>query len=149
MDLGREKLLIEETKTNSAAFGELFDEYYPVIFRYVLQRVADPAIAQDIASETFLKALQNINTFQWRDVSISSWFYKIATNELRMYFRKGSYSPRSLDQLYEEEGFEPESDTNLLEELADAQAALERDQTFLQAQRMLVTLPIKYQEVIS
>jgi RNA polymerase sigma-70 factor (ECF subfamily) len=149
MNLQRERLLIERAKVDSAAFGELFDEYYPAIFSYVLKRAADPVVAQDIASETFLKALQNLYKFQWRDVSISSWFYKIATNELRMYFRAGKYTPSSLEQLYDQEGYEPEGDTDIVTELVDIQSAIDRSQAFLQAQSALVKLPLKYQEVIS
>jgi RNA polymerase sigma-70 factor (ECF subfamily) len=149
MNLQRQKLLIEQTRTDSSAFGELFDEYYPAIFGYVVKRVADPVVAQDIASETFLKALQNIQKFQWRNVSISSWFYKIATNELRMYFRSGKYVPKSLEQLYEQEGYEPESDIDIAADLAGMQSAIERSQAFLHAQTALAKLPLKYQEVIS
>lgn len=47
--------------------------------------------AKDITSNTFLKALKNLNQFEWRNgpFSFSSgWIFKIATNEVNQYFRK-------------------------------------------------------------
>ncbi len=149
MDLQKERELIQRAKKNPVEFGQLFYIYYPQIFGYVLRRVADPSTAQDIVAETFLKAYQNLGRFKWRDVSIGNWFYKIATNELRVYFRKSKYAPRSLELLFETDGFEPISDQDLHQEMVDAQTAIERQEQFVAAQKILATLPIKYQEVIS
>lgn len=148
MDLDREKELVELAKEDRHYFGLLFDKYYPAIFNYTLKRTADAAAATDITAETFYKALVNIDKFQWRDISISSWFYKIATNELRMYFRKNKYRPASLDHLYEN-GWEPTDEHDFREEILDAQDKLENHQEFLRAQALLSSMPLKYREVIS
>ena len=55
MKLEEEKELVERAKKYPEAFGELYDIYYSKIFGYILKRVADIEIAQDITSETFLK----------------------------------------------------------------------------------------------
>ncbi|WP_394342727.1 sigma factor [Mucilaginibacter gilvus] len=57
-----------------------------------------------MAAETFLKAYLNIGRFSWHGVSLSSWIYRIATNELNQYSRKQKYQPQSLQQLLEEPG---------------------------------------------
>lgn len=149
MTLDEEKALVARAKKDEAAFGQLFDTYYPVIYRYILRRTADSALAQDIAAETFFKAYQNIRRYKWRGISINNWFYRIATNELRMYYRSQKYEPKSLEYLLESEGFEPISDADLQQESINAQDAVARQEQFVAAQLLLATLPVKYQEVIT
>lgn len=149
MNIETEQQIIEVAKVDPLAFGKLFDYYYQPIFGYVLKRVSDPSLAQDITAETFLKAFQNIKYFKWQDVSISSWFYKIATNEIRTYFRKNKYTPKSLEQLFEADGFEPVSDQDIPQEMIDAQNYMERQIQFQRAQRLLLQMPMKYQEVLT
>jgi len=148
MNLARERALIEDARDNPESFGMLFETHYPAVFGYILKRVADPAVAQDIVAETFLKAVQNLHKFKWQDVSVANWFYKIATNEMRMYFRRNKYAPRSLDELFESDGYEPVSSEDIQAEAIEAQRSVERQQRFIEAQKLLVTLPVKYQEVI-
>ena len=37
-------------------------------------------MAEDVTSETFRRAFQNLPGFQWRGVPFSSWLFRIATN---------------------------------------------------------------------
>jgi RNA polymerase sigma-70 factor, ECF subfamily len=149
VDLEQEKALVERAKTEPEAYGEIFDQYYPVIFNYILRRTADVSLSQDIAAETFLKAYQNIGKFKWQGISVGNWFYRIATNELRMHWRKAKYTPRSLEELFDIEGFEPISNYDLQQEAIVAQTNLERQTQFAEAQKLLSTLPPKYQEAIA
>ena len=88
MNLEEEKTLVEEAKKNSQAFSILYEEYYSKIFGYILKRVSDVELAQDITSETFIKALEKIWSFKWRGISFSSWIYRIASNEIVNFYRK-------------------------------------------------------------
>lgn len=144
-----ERELVEKAKTSNDAFGELFDLYYQRIFGYIFKRVADAEVAQDIAAEVFIKAYQNINSFTWRGVSFGNWLYAIAGNELRMHIRKQQKAPLSLQKLFDANGYEPEGDINLQQELQNVQEAAERHSLFLEAAHLLHTLPVKYQEVVS
>ena len=64
MNLEEEKRLVREAKTDPEAFGRLYDQYYSKIFGYVLKRTGNLEISKDIVSETFIKALKNINKFK-------------------------------------------------------------------------------------
>ena len=94
--MGNERDFIEKAKNNPKVFGELYDQYYPRIFGYIFRITGDYAIACDITSETFLKVWMKIGGFRWKGISISSWIFKIATNELNQYFRKKKYAPHTL-----------------------------------------------------
>jgi RNA polymerase sigma-70 factor (ECF subfamily) len=148
MDLNKEKELIEQAQEDTRYFAVLFDRYYPAIFNYTLKRTGNPELAQDITAETFFKALTSIHKFKWQGVSISSWFYKIATNEIRMYYRKKKYMPQSLDVLFEK-GLEMADEHDFRQEIIAAQELVERHQEFMRVQALLANLPLKYQEVIA
>ena len=87
MDLEHEKELVFKAQTDADAFGLLYDEYYPKILGYVLRRTASAETARDITSEVFLKALQNIKNFQWRDIPFSAYLYRIAEHEISNGYR--------------------------------------------------------------
>ena len=149
MDLGEEEKLVRQARKSPDAFAQLYDQYYPKIFGYVLRRSANIEVAQDITSETFLKALGKLWQFRWRNVSFSSWLYKIATNEINQYFRKAEYKKSiSLEEL-QEQGFELPSSHDPEGELIEAQEKLEQHQDFLEIQEKISRLSAKYQEVIA
>jgi len=149
MDLSEEKELVRQAQKAPDAFAKLYDRYYPKIFGYVLRRTANLESAQDITSETFLKALRKLWQFRWRNISFSSWLYKIATNEINQYFRKAEYKKSlSLEEL-QEQGFEPTSSHDPESELIEAQEKLRQHQDFLEIQGKIVRLSAKYQEVIT
>jgi RNA polymerase sigma-70 factor (ECF subfamily) len=149
MDLNEERELVRQAQKTPDAFAELYDQYYPRIFGYALRRTANLEAAQDITSETFLKALKKLWQFRWRNVSFSSWLYKIATNEINQHFRKAKYKKSiSLEEL-QEQGFEPISPHDPESELIEAQEELRQYQDFLEIQEKVVRLPAKYQEVIT
>jgi len=45
-------------------------------------------LTEDLTANTFLKALNNVKNYKWKGVSLSSWLYRIATNEINLNFRK-------------------------------------------------------------
>ncbi len=147
MNLEQEIQIVAEARKNPEIFGKLFDEYYPKIFSYLVKRTADIALAQDLTSETFLKAFDKLWQFRFRGVSFGSWLYRIANNEIRMHFR-GKKITISLEDLFENSGFDI-PDTDLREEILEAEEALERHEEFLKMQKHIRMLPEIYQEVIA
>jgi RNA polymerase sigma-70 factor (ECF subfamily) len=62
------------------AFGQLYDRYHPLVFRYVLFRVGDRQLAEDLTAETFCRALRRIASVSYRGRDIGAWFVTIARN---------------------------------------------------------------------
>lgn len=148
MDLKKEKEIIRRAKKNPEVFGVIFDEYYKPIFGYIIKRVGNVEISQDITSETFLKALDRLWQFQWRNISISSWLYRIATNEINQHFRKSNRYPRSLEELIKN-GFDPSSEIDLFEEMIEQEKKLTRAKEWGRLSKEIRALPEKYQTVIA
>lgn len=143
-----ERELVERAKNDPEAFGILFDRHYSAVLNYVARRTGDVALAHDITSETFYKALGSIRTFRWRGIPFSAWLYRIASNEIASYFRR-SRSLESLDRLAHEYGFDLASDEDLEAELIEAQEALARHERYQAVLAALRDLPEKYQTVIA
>lgn len=143
-DLLNEAKLITRARTQPEAFGILFEKYYDQIFGYILKRVANFELAQDIVSEVFFKALKNLWRFRWKKVPFSAWLYQIALNEIRHYFRKKTYQTLSLNMLTEDTEFEVKSDEDIHQEMIERQTELERYQTFLHVQKLVAELPLHF-----
>lgn len=62
------------------AFGELYHQYVDTVFRYVLFRVGDKELAEDVTSETFLRALRRISSVSYQGRDVGAWFITIARN---------------------------------------------------------------------
>ncbi len=148
MNLNEEKEQIKLAQKDPQVFAKVYSRYYPKIFGYVLKRTANLEMAQDITSETFFKALKRLWQFRWRNISFSSWLYRIATNEINRYLRKGKYQSVSLDEL-QEQGLELVSWHNPETELIEAQDKLKQHRDFVVCQQKIAQLAIKYQEVIT
>ncbi len=83
-----EEDLINSAKKNSNYFSLVYKKYHEQIFRFVYQRIDTIEEASDITSQVFLKALLNLNKFEFKGFPFSSWLYKIALNEVNQYYRK-------------------------------------------------------------
>jgi RNA polymerase sigma-70 factor (ECF subfamily) len=72
---------------NRAEFAKLIEIHSNQIYRLALKMLNNSQDAEDVLQNTFLKAYQNINNFEGRS-KISTWLYRIATNEALMILRK-------------------------------------------------------------
>jgi RNA polymerase sigma-70 factor (ECF subfamily) len=68
-------------------FSRLVDSYSGQIYRLALKMLGIPSDAEDVLQNTFMKAFQHIKDFEGRS-SISTWLYRIASNEALMLLRK-------------------------------------------------------------
>ena len=83
-----EKEIIKLAKTDYQAFDFLYEKYMPQIFQYVMYRVYNREVAEDIVSIVFYKAMKNIHLFKWRSIPFSAWLYRIAFNQICNHSKK-------------------------------------------------------------
>ncbi|MCA9383813.1 sigma-70 family RNA polymerase sigma factor [Candidatus Dojkabacteria bacterium] len=135
MDSQLENELIEKAKESLDAFEKLYEYYLPKIYRYILNRTANKDLAEDLTSQTFVKAMTKIKTYKDHGKSFGSWLYRIAHNNLIDHFRKNK--PTAI------------FDINLIESEAAAEDHAmdsERKRAILHA---ISKIPEQYQEIIS
>jgi RNA polymerase sigma-70 factor (ECF subfamily) len=73
------------------AFGQLYDRYLDLVYRYVYYRVGGKALAEDLVSETFLRALRRIGTFEWQGRDFAAWLITIARNIIADHYKSGRF----------------------------------------------------------
>lgn len=90
-DTGAWDLVHAAQEGDKAAFGQLYDRYVDVVFRYVLFRVGDRALAEDLTSETFLRALRRITSVSYQGRDVGAWFVTIARNLVLDHVKSSRY----------------------------------------------------------
>lgn len=87
-------------KGDANAFEELYNTTYDAVFRFIFRKTeGNRPLTEDIVSEAFFKVLQHIDRFTpKKDTPVIAWIYRIADNELKMYWRKqGKYYFEALE----------------------------------------------------
>jgi len=70
-------------------FIEIYDEFAEPIYRYIHYKTCHRETAEDLTSQTFLKAMEKWRQFSKSKGALSSWLYTIARNLVTDHFRSG------------------------------------------------------------
>src|SRR5688572_26508414 len=119
--------ILERSRKNPKAFGELYEKYFDRIFNYIYRQTDDEQLTADLTSQTFLNALRNAGSFEYRGVPVSAWIYRIASNEVNKHYRRlkrervFSIEEEKVRELIEasDEGWDEELVNQLLEYMKD------------------------------
>jgi RNA polymerase sigma-70 factor (ECF subfamily) len=90
---GDEAALVALAKEDREAFGALYERYAGKIYSYVYYRTGNPADAEDLTARVFVRALQNIDSYEDRGHAFSAWLYRIAHNLVANWHRDNSRRP--------------------------------------------------------
>lgn len=74
---------------DTEAFGQLYDRYVTLVHRFAYARLGDRTLAEDVTSETFLRALRRIGTVSYRGRDVGAWFITIARNLILDHVKSG------------------------------------------------------------
>ena len=86
----RLRALVDLARDGDAdAFGLLYDHYHVSIYRFVYYRVGAVPLAEDLTSETFLRALRNLSSFTWQGKDFGAWLTTIARNLVVDHYKAG------------------------------------------------------------
>ena len=77
-----ERLLVEAAQEDPRRFGDLYEVHFELVYAFVVKRVGDRDLAEDVTSEVFHRALSKIKEFEWRGAPFSSWLVRIAANAI-------------------------------------------------------------------
>ncbi|WP_276370254.1 sigma-70 family RNA polymerase sigma factor [Chryseolinea sp. H1M3-3] len=91
-EIRQEYSILDRSKKNPQAFGELYEKYFDRIFNFIYRQTDDEELTADLCSQTFLIALKNVDRYQFRGVPFSAWLYKIASNEVNKHYRKQKHT---------------------------------------------------------
>jgi RNA polymerase sigma-70 factor (ECF subfamily) len=84
-------LVLRARSGEAEAFGILYDRYVDLVYRFIYYRVGAHALAEDLTSETFLRALRRMSVFTWQGKDFGAWLVTIARNLVLDHFKSSRY----------------------------------------------------------
>ena len=128
-----EKFALRLKTGDEQAFGELYEQYRPRVYRFAFKLLRDRDQAEDIVQDTFLKARKSIQTLN-QNHSLVSWLFAITRNEVYSHIRRTRGNGRAdVDDVWDSE--------TPLDEVVGAE-------TVVVVQNMIAQLKPDYKEVI-
>lgn len=88
-----DKLLAGARRLDSRALAEIHDRYYPGLHRYLIYRTGDDDTAADLASEVFMRLLDNLHAGKSPD-SLNAWLFGVANHLVADHFRRQARRPQ-------------------------------------------------------
>jgi len=89
-----ERLSVQAAQKDPARFADLYEQNFERVYAFVVGRVHNRELAEDLTSETFHKALAGLAKFDWRGIPFSAWLIRIASNLVADQWRKSSREER-------------------------------------------------------
>jgi RNA polymerase sigma-70 factor (ECF subfamily) len=72
--------------------GDIYDQYFAEVYRYICYRISDETVAEDIASDVFVRLLEAVQSHKGPQTSIKGWLIATASNavndHLRLQYRR-------------------------------------------------------------
>lgn len=87
------------SRRDTDAFAKLYEEHLDTIYRYVLYKVGDSLLAEELTEDVWAKAWEGIEKFQWRNLPFQHWLLRIARNVVVDHWRSGKRATMSIDGL--------------------------------------------------
>lgn len=89
-----ERVSVQAAQKDPSRFADLYEENFERVYAFVMGRVRNRELAEDLTSETFHKALAGLANFDWRGIPFSAWLIRIASNLMADQWRKSSREER-------------------------------------------------------
>lgn len=82
------RLIERAQKGDKRAIGDLYRAHVDMVYRYISARVGDPAVAEDLTAQVFLKALEGLPNYEPSGSPFAAWLYRIAYARTVDYWRQ-------------------------------------------------------------
>lgn len=92
-----ERLLVEAAQADPSRFDVLYELHFDRIYFFIVSRVHDRAIAEDLTSEVFHKALANLPNYEWRGAPFAAWLFRIASNAIVDHYKRSNREQQADD----------------------------------------------------
>lgn len=88
IDIKEEEAEIKAAMLNPTHFNVLYERYFKGVYVFIYRRTENEELSADLCSQVFLRAMVNIKKYKFKGLPFSSWLFRIALNEVNMYYRK-------------------------------------------------------------
>ena len=83
-----DRLRIEAAQRDPSRFADLYEENFHRVYAYVVRRVGDRHLAEDLTADVFREALAGLGRFEWRGVPFVAWLLRIASRTVADHFHR-------------------------------------------------------------
>jgi RNA polymerase sigma-70 factor (ECF subfamily) len=99
-DLSEEdQLLASARQGNPAALTQIFDAYFKPVYGFIRLRVDDQALAEDLASDVFVKLVEAMRRRSGPRTSLRGWLFEVARNLVNDHYRgQKGFTEQTLDE---------------------------------------------------
>jgi RNA polymerase sigma-70 factor (ECF subfamily) len=98
MAVDERALLDAAQKLEAGALGAIHDRYYPEVYHYALYRTSNTAVAEDIASETFVRLIDALHQGRGPSTTIRGWLFTVAGHLVIDHYRRAPRETAELDE---------------------------------------------------
>jgi RNA polymerase sigma-70 factor (ECF subfamily) len=114
-----ERLLVEAAQRDPSRFGELYEQNFYRVYSYVIRRVGDRHLAEDLTAEVFREALESLRKFEWRNVPFVAWLLRIASRAIADHWHRTGRESREPTFATDPHGLEEIERNAMLFQLVD------------------------------
>jgi RNA polymerase sigma-70 factor (ECF subfamily) len=141
------ELVASALRGSQDAFRELVRRFERPVYSLVLRMVQDPATAEDLAQEVFVKAFRRLDSYdsRWK---FSSWLFKIAHNTTIDHLRRGTPETVPLEAGEDDDGRGGLAAVLADDTVEDPRAAAERRDLGRSLERAIRRLRPDYREAV-
>jgi RNA polymerase sigma-70 factor (ECF subfamily) len=80
------------------ALAGIYRQYGNAVFRYILSRVGDQGIAEDLTADVFIRMIEKIGSYEPRGKPFLAWLISVAHNIVVDHFRRHKHETLGVDQ---------------------------------------------------
>jgi RNA polymerase sigma-70 factor, ECF subfamily len=124
---------------DTEAFAVLYRANVQPIYRYILLRVRDPHLAEDLTGDVFIRALKSIRTYEDQGKPFVAWLYRIAHARVVDHYRRQDRRPTEQELDEEPIVVQTDMDAGMLRRQA-ASALRQAIQALTPEQQQVITL---------
>lgn len=89
-------LLRQAQKGDKLAFGELYEFYAPLVYRFFASHTDDNLDAEDLTEDVFIKLWKALPGYRERGVPFAGYLFRIARNTLTDHYRNSNHRNNTL-----------------------------------------------------
>jgi RNA polymerase sigma-70 factor (ECF subfamily) len=83
-----DRLLLQARRGDTDAIMQIYEQYFPPVYQFIQLRCGDPALAEDLTSEVFVKLVDSLRGRNAPQQSLRGWIFRVARNVMSSHFGK-------------------------------------------------------------
>jgi len=91
-----DRVLVEAAQRDPSRFADLYERHFERVYAFVVRRVRDRDVAEDVTAEVFHRALASLPKYEWRGAPFGAWLFRIASNAIADRFKRSAREAAAL-----------------------------------------------------